>query len=106
MFATLGSKAIDDVMSIGQFGRFVWQTSGACLRGCWSHRMWPLVWTQMHIIGVRSVPVVMITGARYGPGSVFGGATGLGVFASYALPDHLCGFVGHLRRLLRGRCAI
>ena len=66
MFATLGSKAIDDVMSIGQFGRFVWQTSGACLRGCWSHRMWPLVWTQMHIIGVRSVPVVMITGAFVG----------------------------------------
>jgi len=28
--------------------------------------MYPLIWTQMHIIGVRSVPVVMITGAFVG----------------------------------------
>lgn len=66
MFATLGAKAIADVSDIGQFGRFVWQTIGACLRSCWSHRTYPLIWAQMHIIGVRSVPVIMITGAFVG----------------------------------------
>lgn len=66
MFVTVGAKAIADINNIGQLGRFVWQTLGACLRGCWSHRTYPLIWTQMHIIGVRSVPVIMITGAFVG----------------------------------------
>ncbi len=66
MFAMLGAKAVEDVTNIGQFGRFVWQTAGACLRSLCNHRTYPLIWTQMHIIGVRSVPVVMITGAFVG----------------------------------------
>ena len=66
MFATLGAKAVEDVTNIGQFGRFVWQTAGACLRSLYNHRTYSLIWTQMHIIGVRSVPVVMITGAFVG----------------------------------------
>lgn len=66
MFATLGSRVISGVGNIGQFGRFCWQTTGACLRGCLSHKTYPLIWTQMHIIGVRSVPVIMITGAFVG----------------------------------------
>ncbi|MBL7152986.1 MAG: ABC transporter permease [Phycisphaerae bacterium] len=66
MFATLGDKTIAGVGSVGRFGRFVWQTGGACLRSCLNHRTYPLIWTQMHIIGVRSVPVVMITGAFVG----------------------------------------
>ncbi len=66
MFATLGEKAIQDVVNIGQFGRFVWQTASACCRSFWTHKTYPLIWTQMHIIGVRSVPVIMITGAFVG----------------------------------------
>ena len=66
MFATIGSKAVADLSNMGQLGRFVWQTAAACLRSCSSHRTYPLIWTQMHIIGVRSVPVIMITGAFVG----------------------------------------
>ena len=66
MFATLGAKTIKDVGNIGQFGRFVGQTAGACLRSLWNHKTYPLVWSQMHIIGVCSVPVIMITGAFVG----------------------------------------
>ncbi len=66
MFEALGARTINDIGSIGQFGRFCWQTAAACLRGCWNHKTYPLVWAQMHIIGVRSVPVIMITGAFVG----------------------------------------
>jgi phospholipid/cholesterol/gamma-HCH transport system permease protein len=38
----------------------------ASLRGCLNIGAYPLIWTQMNIIGVRSVPVVMITGAFVG----------------------------------------
>src|SRR4030042_7049506 len=66
MFEALGARAIDGIGNIGQFGRFCWQTAAACLRGCWNHKTYPLIWAQMHIIGVRSVPVIMITGAFVG----------------------------------------
>ena len=66
MFATVGARTIRDVGNIGQFGRFAAQTAGACLRSFWNHRTYPLIWAQMHVIGVRSVPVIMITGAFVG----------------------------------------
>ena len=66
MIATLGAKTIDDINNLGRFGRFVWQTMAASLRGCVSGRTYPLIWIQMNIIGVRSVPVIMITGAFVG----------------------------------------
>lgn len=66
MFATLGGKAIEDIGSIGQFGRFVWQTTSASARSILDRQTWTMIWTQMHVIGVRSVPVIMITGAFVG----------------------------------------
>jgi phospholipid/cholesterol/gamma-HCH transport system permease protein len=66
MIATLGSKAIQDVIDAGRFGRFVWRSVVMSLRRCTSCQTFPLVWNQVNIIGVRSVPVVMITGAFVG----------------------------------------
>jgi len=66
MIATLGSKAVQDVVNAGRFGRFVWHTTMSSLRGCTRSRTYPLIWNQMNIIGVRSVPVIMITGAFVG----------------------------------------
>ncbi len=66
MLATLGERTIEDVGNIGQFGRFTWQSTAACLRTLGLVRAYPLIWAQMNIIGVRSVPVIMITGAFVG----------------------------------------
>jgi phospholipid/cholesterol/gamma-HCH transport system permease protein len=66
MIGTVGAKTIGGVNNIGRFARFVWQSVIASLRSCASPRAYPLIWTQMNIIGVRSVPVVMVTGAFVG----------------------------------------
>ncbi len=64
--AALGAKSIQDIGNAGRFGRFFWQTLVTSARSCARSRTYPLIWTQMHIIGVRSVPVIMITGAFVG----------------------------------------
>ncbi|MHC4482653.1 MAG: MlaE family ABC transporter permease [Planctomycetota bacterium] len=66
MIAALGAKTIEDINNVGRFGRFVWQSIMASVRSCVSSRTYPLIWTQMNVIGVRSVPVIMITGAFVG----------------------------------------
>ncbi len=66
MIGIVGAKTISGVNNMGQFARFVWQSMITSLRSCASSRTYPLIWTQMNIIGVRSVPVVMITGAFVG----------------------------------------
>jgi len=66
MIETLGAGTIREVTNIGRFGRFAWQSIVACARSCVSRQTYPLIWTQMNIIGVRSVPVIMITGAFVG----------------------------------------
>lgn len=66
MIGIVGAKTISGVSNMGQFARFVWQSMIASLRSCANSRTYPLIWTQMNIIGVRSVPVVMITGAFVG----------------------------------------
>jgi phospholipid/cholesterol/gamma-HCH transport system permease protein len=66
MIEIVGSKAIAGVNNAGRFGRFVWQTMVISIRSCCMNRTYPLIWTQMNIIGVRSVPIVMITGAFVG----------------------------------------
>ncbi len=66
MIGIVGAKTIRGVSNMGQFARFVWQSIIASLRSCANSRTYPLIWTQMNIIGVRSVPVVMITGAFVG----------------------------------------
>jgi len=66
MIEVVGAKTVTNIGDIGRFGRFAWQSIIACARSLVSGRTYPLIWTQMHIIGVRSVPVVMITGAFVG----------------------------------------
>ena len=66
MIEVLGAKAITGAGNVGQFGRFVWGAMGASARSFVRPGTYPLIWAQMLIIGVRSVPIVMITGAFVG----------------------------------------
>lgn len=66
MIGVVGAKAIGGVNNMGRFARFVWQSMIASLRACLSPSTYQLIWTQMNIIGVQSVPVVMVTGAFVG----------------------------------------
>ena len=66
MIGVVGSGTIAAVNNIGRFARFVWQSMIASFRSCLSPCTYSLIWTQMYFIGVRSVPVVMITGAFVG----------------------------------------
>jgi len=66
MIATLGAKTIEAVSNSGRFGRFIWEAIVVSTRSCIKGKTYPLVWNQMNIIGVRSVPVIMITGAFVG----------------------------------------
>jgi len=66
MIEVFGAKAIEDVGNVGRFTRFVWQSMIMSARSCVRSKTYPLIWAQMHIIGVRSVPVIMITGAFVG----------------------------------------
>jgi phospholipid/cholesterol/gamma-HCH transport system permease protein len=66
MIATLGAKTIEAVNNSGRFGRFVWQAVTVSIQSGIETKTYPLVWNQMNIIGVRSVPVIMITGAFVG----------------------------------------
>jgi len=66
MIEVLGTKAIEGVGNTGRFARFAWRVIVTSARSCTAGRTYPLIWAQMLIIGVRSVPVVMITGAFVG----------------------------------------
>lgn len=66
MIGSVGARTIEGIGNMGRFGRFVWQSAIASFSICTKPREYPLIWAQMHIIGVRSVPVVMITGAFVG----------------------------------------
>jgi phospholipid/cholesterol/gamma-HCH transport system permease protein len=66
MFAAIGAKVVEDISNAGEFARFVWQSMVASVWSCARTRTYPLIWSQMNIIGVRSVPVIMITGAFVG----------------------------------------
>lgn len=66
MIEVLGAGVIKDIGNIGRFGRFTWLAMKVSAVSCLSRRTYPLIWTQMNLIGVRSVPVIMITGAFVG----------------------------------------
>lgn len=66
MIGELGAKAIEDLADMGRFGRFAWRSIIASGWSIARATTYPLIWTQMNIIGVHSVPVVMITGAFVG----------------------------------------
>jgi len=60
------NKAVGGVGNIGQFGRFIWRSYLTSTASATSPQTYPLIWVQMMLIGVRSVPVIMITGAFVG----------------------------------------
>lgn len=66
MIAKFGAAAIEDITGLGQFAKFVWDSIKASIWSFGKLRMYPLIFAQMNIIGVHSVPVIMITGAFVG----------------------------------------
>jgi phospholipid/cholesterol/gamma-HCH transport system permease protein len=66
MLRALGSRTVEQVISAGRMGRFAWRATATSGRSFAHRRTYPLIWNQMFFIGVRSVPVVMITGAFVG----------------------------------------
>ena len=66
MVGAMGMRAVEAVTNVGRFGRFAWRSALASSRSMGTKDTYPLIWVQMLIIGVRSVPVIMITGAFVG----------------------------------------
>ena len=66
MVERLGNIFFEMTEYSGRFARFIWQTTLACIRICFKSKAYPLIWGQMNIIGVHSVPVIMVTGAFVG----------------------------------------
>lgn len=66
MLEELGAKTIDGIANLGRFGRFVAQSVIYSVSSLFDVRSYSLIMTQMNLIGVRSVPVIMITGAFVG----------------------------------------
>ncbi|MFC1780664.1 MlaE family ABC transporter permease [Planctomycetota bacterium] len=66
MISTVGAQTINGIDNIGRFARFFLRSIIISLKSSFHLEGYPLIWTQMNIIGVRSVPVVMITGAFVG----------------------------------------
>lgn len=66
MFTKVGVKTVQTVNDAGRFAQFVGQTLLACCKNCLKADSYSLIWTQIENIGVRSTPVIMITGAFVG----------------------------------------
>ena len=66
LLAQLGASVISGIGNCGRFARFQGQSIVASFAACFKPITYPLIWNQMLAIGVRSVPVVMITGAFVG----------------------------------------
>jgi phospholipid/cholesterol/gamma-HCH transport system permease protein len=66
MIESLGEIALDKIGNVGRFAHFLGLSLGASARTCTQPRWYNLIWTQMNIIGVQSVPVIMVTGAFVG----------------------------------------
>jgi phospholipid/cholesterol/gamma-HCH transport system permease protein len=82
MINMVGARTIVSVNDVGRFSRFAWQSFITSIRSFRNAHTYPLIWTQMNIIGVRSVPVVMITGAFVGMTlavQVYGQLAGMGL---------------------------
>jgi len=66
MLQALQARMTTGTSSVGRFSCFAWQSIAASARSCSRPKSYSLIWNQMNIIGVRSVPVIMITGAFVG----------------------------------------
>jgi phospholipid/cholesterol/gamma-HCH transport system permease protein len=63
---TIWRKFKQQVEHLGRFSRFSGSAFGAMGSSIAHPKTYPLVWTQMNTIGVKSVPVIMATGAFVG----------------------------------------
>jgi phospholipid/cholesterol/gamma-HCH transport system permease protein len=66
MSKALKARVLKGTTNLGNFFTFNWHSIAASFWSCTKSQTYPLIWTQMNIIGVRSVPVIMITGAFVG----------------------------------------
>lgn len=66
MIEGVGERTIDGIANAGRFARFVGRAVNSSATSCCQPKSYALIWIQMHSIGVRSVPVVMVTGAFVG----------------------------------------
>ncbi|MDD5134081.1 MAG: ABC transporter permease [Phycisphaerae bacterium] len=66
MVESIGSAVLENIRHCGRFSRFQLASVLASCRTCFKPATYPLVLTQMLAIGVRSVPVVAVTGAFVG----------------------------------------
>ena len=66
MLEQLGGGVIAGIGNCGRFARFQAESIVASAAACFRPATYPLIWNQMLAIGVRSVPVVAITGAFVG----------------------------------------
>ena len=86
MIAAIGARVIEDVGNMGRFARFVRQAVATSLWSCVKTGTYPLIWAQMNLIGVRSVPIVMVTGAFVG---MILAVQAYGQLAGMGLEEHL-----------------
>ena len=66
MVFTVWNRFLLNIEHLGRFSRFCSSSFGAMGSAIVHPRIYPLIWTQMNTIGVKSVPVVMATGAFVG----------------------------------------
>ena len=66
MLETIGIKTIEKIHNMGRFARFWARSTVCCFASLVQPKSYPLIWNQMNLIGVHSVPVIMITGAFVG----------------------------------------
>ena len=66
MVEQFGAAIVEAVNNCGRFARFQAEAIAASAVACFRPATYPLIWNQMLAIGVRSVPVVSITGAFVG----------------------------------------
>ena len=66
MMALLVNTVLNSIIRVGTFARFSGRAVAASCSSCVGARAYPLILTQMNLIGVNSVPIVMVTGAFVG----------------------------------------
>src|SRR3989339_923025 len=86
MFEELGAKTIKSVERTGEFGRFFLDTTLASGRSFGLRGTYSLIFNQMNIIGVHSVPIIMVTGAFVG---MILAVQAYGQLAGMGLEEHL-----------------
>jgi phospholipid/cholesterol/gamma-HCH transport system permease protein len=66
LLEAIGTSAVKITENAGRFARFVGQSMITSAKSCFTAKTYHLMINQMNIIGVRSVPVIMATGAFVG----------------------------------------